>query len=118
MIEQWIIIDVANKYEISSLWNVRKVSNNKKISSHCNSVQIEKNNGARQIFSMSMLMARHFLPNPNNLKSTSYKIPYPGDYVKHYSLNNLQWGGRARADKLRLAYYDTKYGDLIKQGKK
>lgn len=104
--EVWEQVAIANGYEVSNKWRVRRISNGKIITS-LGSVIMVLNNGKRQTVGMSILMARHFLDNPHGFKTTSFKNGKNECY-----LSNLQWGGKIQAANVRLVRYDedAKYG--------
>jgi len=98
MEERWINIvkyfGGADKYEISTLGDVR----NKKTKKIITSCQIEYNDGKRKIFRISKFMAAEFdLPNPNNYSRVTRK-----DESLWFTLDNIQWGTNNQNSGLAL----------------
>lgn len=88
------IEDYENKYQISSLGNVRSLVTGKILTPHKDTKGYFQTalykNGVRKIFLTHRLVAKAFIPNPNNYNEINHKDENP----LNNSSDNLEWCNR------------------------
>lgn len=96
MEEIWKFIEgFDNKYEVSNLGRVRSHKTSKYLKPYCNNdgylvVGLSKNNKVKTL-SLHRLVAKYFVPNPDNLPEVNHK-----DYnATNNQYDNLEWCSRA-----------------------